>query len=231
MVLLYAVTGFVVLQLSFGLNGTLYRTLLGHVSSLQGFRALARFGVFVGCALAVLAGLGTQALEMTWPSLRARRRLLTTAIVGLLVLEYSNRALPLSQAVTAAVPDAYKVLQRAAPGAIVEFPIPDPRALPGYDPYYEAWSVWHWRPMLNGYSGFYAPAYLQALPTLADFPDDDAVALLRERQVRFVIIHRSFYKQSEYTSLALRIAQQPALALWGVYKDPYGQADIVEIRQ
>ena len=42
MVLLYTRDDLVVVQLSFGLNGTLYRVLLGHVSSLQGFRALAR---------------------------------------------------------------------------------------------------------------------------------------------------------------------------------------------
>jgi hypothetical protein len=230
MVLLYAVTTFIVVQLSFGMNGTLYRSLLGHVSSLQGFRALARFGIIAGCGLSVLAGLGAQAIASRLSLAPARRRAFVAIVIGLMIVEYSNRPLPLSQAVEAEAPDVYRVLSRAAPGPIVEFPVPDPRALPGYDPYYQAWSVWHWRPMLNGYSGFYAPEYLAALPVLARFPDDDSIALLRERHVKYVIVHRSFYKREEYTELALKLARQPKLVLWGVYKDPYGLADVLEVR-
>jgi hypothetical protein len=178
----------------------------------------------------VLAGLGAQATASRLSLAPARRRAFVAIVIGLMIVEYSNRPLPLSQAVEAEAPDVYRVLSRAAPGPIVEFPVPDPRALPGYDPYYQAWSVWHWRPMLNGYSGFYAPEYLAALPVLARFPDDDSIALLRERHVKYVIVHRSFYKREEYTELALKLARQPKLVLWGVYKDPYGLADVLEVR-
>ena len=134
MVPLYAATMFVVVQLSFGLNGTVYRVLLGHVSSLQGFRALARFGNLVGCTVAILAAMGTQVL-MARLSLGTRgRRAFVGAVIALLIVEYSNRPLPLSQPVNAEPSDVYKVLRRAEPGPIAELPLPQPDTLPGWDP-------------------------------------------------------------------------------------------------
>ena len=146
-------------------------------------------------------------------------------------MEYSDRPLPLSQPVDAEPADVYRVLRRAEPGPIAELPLPKADSLPGFDPYFQAWSVWHWRPLLNGYSGFYASEYLQALADLEDFPDGRSIATLRSRNIRYIIVHRSFYTPDEYTKLALEMAQVPELSLWGVYKDPYGLADILEIRR
>jgi hypothetical protein len=231
MVLLYAVLTFVVVQLSFGMNGMLYRLLLGHVSSLQGFRSLARFGIIVGCTIAILAALGTQTLLERLSVGPRMRRALVPIIIAILVVEYSNRPLPLSQPVDATVPDVYKVLRRAEPGPIAELPLPEPGTLPGWDPYFQAWSVWHWRPLLNGYSGFYASTYVDALKDLQHFPDRRSIATLRERNIRFVIVHRSFYTPAKYTELALAMAQAPGLSLWGSYRDPYGLADILEVQR
>ena len=229
LVLLYASTTFVVVQLSFGLNGTLYRLLLGHVSSLQGFRAMGRFGMIVGCTVAVLAALGTQAILRRVPFGPRMRRAFIPILIAMMLVEYSNRPLPLSQPVNADPPDVYRVLQRAEPGPIVELPLPTLNDSLGWEPYYQAWSVWHWRPLLNGYSGFYASGYAETLRALADFPDPRSIAALRDRHVRYVIIHRIFYPPAKYTALALKIAQVPELSLWGVFKDPYGEADIIEV--
>jgi hypothetical protein len=229
MVLLYAVTTLVVVQLSFGMNGTLYRLLLGQVSSLQGFRALARFGIITACTMSVLAALGTQVVVRRLRAPLPVQRAIVPIIILLMVIEYSNTPLPLSQPVDAATPDVYKVLARAKPGPIAEFPLPNPHALPGYDPYYQAWSVWHWRPLLNGYSGFYSRAYMEVLPKLDRFPDAKSIATLREHGIVYVIVHRAFYTPDEYTELALKLATAPGLAAFGVYKDPYGPADIFEV--
>ena len=229
LVALYVVTAFVVLQLSFGLNGRLYTLLLGHVTALQGFRALARFGIFVGCALAILTGLGVQAV-LTRVSLGplARRAFICIAIAAMLI-EYSNRSIPLSFGVAAKPADVYQALRVAKPGAIIEFPLPNLDNLPGWDPYFQAWSVWHWRPMLNGYSGFYSTHYQDTVRALSSFPDPDSVDTLRELDVRYVIIHRDFYEKGKYTPLALKLATAQGLSLWGVYKDPVGVADVFEV--
>jgi len=230
LVALYVVTAFVVVQLSFGLNGRLYTLLLGHVTALQGFRALARFGIVVGCALAVLAGLGVQAVlaRVTWGPL-GRRAFICTAIAVMLV-EYSHRSIPLSFGVDARPAEVYRALKVAKPGVIIEFPLPDLDNLPGWDPYFQAWSVWHWRPMLNGYSGFYSTQYQDAVRDLSSFPDAASVDTLRRLEVRYVIIHRDFYEKGKYTPLALKLATAQGLTLWGVYKDPVGVADVFEVQ-
>jgi hypothetical protein len=228
-VILYAVTAFVVIQLSFGMNGSLYRLLLGHLTALQGFRSLARFGIFVGCAIAILSALGVQALlaRLSWGP-TARRAFVAVAIAAML-LEYSNRRVPLSFAVDGRPAEVYQALKVAKPGPIIEFPLPDPSNLPGWDPYYQAWSVWHWRPMLNGYSGFYSRPYMDAVRELESFPDAASVQKLRELNVQYVIVHRGFYERNKYTPLAIKVATTPGLSLWGIYKDPVGIADVIEV--
>ncbi|MGE3520275.1 MAG: hypothetical protein AB7J63_15100 [Vicinamibacterales bacterium] len=228
-VIVYAVAAAVAVDLSFGPNGVLYGLIVAHAGALQGFRALARFGIIVGCMLAVLAAFGTQAILARLPAGGGGRRAFVPLILAAMVVEYAVKPIPLSYAIEAAPADLYKVLDHADPGPIIEYPLPQPAALPGFDPYFQAWSVWHWRPLLNGYSGFYAPQYLEALPTLVEFPDSRSIALLRDRGVRYVIVHRAFYEPGKYTPLALRIGNTSELRLWGVYKDPLGLADVFEI--
>jgi hypothetical protein len=229
LVALYVVTALIVVQLSFGVNGWLYSVLLGHIAALQGFRALARFGIFVGCALAVLAALGVQAvLARTSWSPRVRAAFVAASIAAMLV-EYSNRSIPLSFGVEGRPAEVYQALKTARPGAIIEFPLPDFANLPGWDPYFQAWAVWHWRPMLNGYSGFYSPHYVRAVSDLKSFPDETSAETLRRLGIRYVIIHRGFYEEADYTALAVKLATTPGLTRWGIYKDPVGVADVLEV--
>lgn len=228
-VIVYLAMTLIAIELSRGSNGVVYPLLLGHIGALRGFRALSRFGIVVGCGISVLAAFGTQAIvaRSSWSA--ARRTLMLTLLCGAILLEYSNRSVPMSFGVEAKPADAYQVLRTAKPGIIAEFPIPSAEALPGWDPYYQAWSIWHWRPMLNGYSGFYARHYLEALGELQDFPDERSLETLRRLNVQYVIVHRGFYTQSEYTKLALKMATAPGIKLWGVFKDPVGTADILEV--
>jgi hypothetical protein len=231
LVIVYAVTTLMVIQLSFGLNGWVYSALLSHVSALQGFRALARFGIVFGCTLAILAALGVQAMLTRWHFTPRWRRALVPIAIAVIVVEYLDVPLPLSYAIPAAPAELYKALLTAEPGPIVELPLPLRNALPGYDPYYQAWSVWHWRPMLNGYSGFYAPAYLNALDGLRAFPDPGSIRFLRDLGVRYVIVHRAFFERDTYTPFALKVAANDELRVWGVYRERFGLADILEIRR
>jgi hypothetical protein len=157
-----------------------------------------------------------------------RRAFVVVAILAMLV-EYSNRSIPLSFGVDGKPAEVYQALKVAKPGVIIEFPLPKPENLPGWDPYFQAWSVWHWRPMLNGYSGFYSRRYQDAMRDLESFPDAASIDLLRQLEVRYIILHRGFYEVDEYTPLALKLATAPGLTRWGIYKDPVGVADIFEI--
>jgi hypothetical protein len=182
-----------------------------------------------GCVLSILAALGVDAMTRRWTTRPFWRRVIVCAALIGIAVEYANRPVPLSYGIGTAPDELYKALATTEPGPIVELPLPNPEALPGYDPYYEAWSVWHWRPMLNGYSGFYNPTYLRELDTLRRFPDEASLALLRKLGVRYVIVHRAFFEKGEYLPLALKVAATSDLKLWGVYRERFGPADILEL--
>ena len=227
-VLLYIVVAALSVELSFGPNGVLYGWLFGHVQALQGFRALSRFGAIASCALAMLAAFGLQAVQRRF----TQKGLATGAAVlciAVSVGENLNHEMWIAPADSWAIPDVYRVIRTAAPGAIVELPMPDLRALPGLDPQYEAWSLWHWRPMVNGYSGYHPQDYLDTLLRMLSFPDEASLGRLRGHDVRYVIVHRSYYDQDTYADLMIRIARRPELRPWGAYRDVKGTADIFEL--
>ena len=227
-VLLYAATVALAVELSFGLNGVLYRAMVEHLSALQGFRSLSRFAVVASCALAILAAVGVARLEAAIGS-SAGRRAVMIGLTALLLIDYSNTAMGLTPADPVGPPDVYKVIRGATPGVILELPMPDLDHLPGWDPYYQAWSLWHWRPLINGYSGYYPRDYLMTAMRMKVFPEDGTIDRLRAHKVRYVIVHRAFYDQERYAALMLRLAVRPEFKPWGAYKDSVGTADIFEL--
>ncbi|MEQ1912865.1 MAG: hypothetical protein ABMA15_28880, partial [Vicinamibacterales bacterium] len=228
LVLVYVVTTAVAVELSFGLNGPGYRTLIEHVSPLQGFRSLSRFAAIASCSLAVLAAFGTQAL-LGMSAARVKQSVLVVVLAALMLADYGNRPLNLTPGDPVEPPDVYKVIRRAAAGTVLELPMPRLDRLPGWEPFYEAWSLWHWKPLVNGYSGFYPPDYLFTALRMQAFPEEGTIERLRAHDVRYVIVHRAFYDQESYTRLMLSIAAHPEFKPWGAYKDPVGTADIFEL--
>ena len=66
--------------------------------------------------------------------------------------------------------------------------------LPEWDAIYESWSVNHWHPLVNGYSGYYPPGYVRTIEVMGTFPDDQSIARLRALNVRFIVLHRSLFE-------------------------------------
>lgn len=226
-VLLYAATAALAVELSFGLNGAVYRVLAEQVGALQGFRSLSRFAVIASCGLAMLAAFGVERLATL--RLGRARGLVMPVLIGLMLVDYGNRGMSLTAADPVEPPDVYKVIRGAEPGVVLELPMPDLDHLPGWDPYYQAWSLWHWRPLINGYSGYYPRDYLMTAMRMNVFPEEGTIERLRAHQVRYVIVHRAFYDQERYAALMLRLAVRPEFRPWGAYKDSVGSADIFEL--
>ena len=228
LVIVYALITACAVEFSFGLNAPGYRALIEHVSALQGFRALARFAAIASCSLAVLVAYGTQAL-LALRVTQVRRSWVIAALTTLLIADYTNHPINLTPGDPVTPPDAYKMLRRAESGTVLELPLPRLDQLPGNEPLYEAWSIWHWKPLINGYSGYYPRDYLDTVFRMQTFPDADSIARLRAHNVRYVIVHRAFYDHENYTRLMLSLAVRPAFKPWGAFKDPVGTADIFEL--
>jgi hypothetical protein len=156
---------------------------------IPGFAALrvpVRACTVVVLAVSVIAGLGADAL---WRRARrpALRGALAAALVAVGVLESMRPPLELTPVSWAAhgVPPLYDWLARQ-PGrdAVVELPI----GLAANDAEYMVLSSRHWKPLVNGYSGF-APTAGFFRGLLFAFPTPASVRLLHDLGVRWVVLH------------------------------------------
>jgi PA14 domain len=156
---------------SLGPATAFYRFLHEHLVLVRGVRALSRFSLVPVLSLCVLAGL----------FLAGKRRWLLAAALAAALLESSQ--VPLSY-------DRWKGPGEAAqwlagrPGAVVVLPIgeDDTRAMLA--------GVAHWRPLVNGDSGFVPRPYARVLELLAAPLGEDGKRLLRAVGVTHVVSPR-----------------------------------------
>ena len=104
---------------------------------------------------------------------------------------------------------------RCGAGAVVEFPFP-PRARFDRNASYVLASTVHWRPLLNGYSGFAPASYSDTAERLQTFPDQSAIRFLRGHDVTHVVVHPQRFRGDRAASLVERVKGSPELQLLGV---------------
>jgi hypothetical protein len=207
-------------ELSFGVNTAPYWWLYNHVALFAGFRAPARFGALALCGLAVLAGLGWEAVEVR---LRGRARAVVwSAALAVIVVECWSAPMAL-RTMAPDTPAVYKFLQTRNRPVIIELPL-------DLTPEYMYWSRTHWASLVNGYSGYTPPDYNETVALMDAFPDRASIAHLRKLDVRYILIHEAFYKHSEYVDLVSRLAARPDVAPAGRFRDWDGQTQIFELR-
>ena len=184
-------------EMSLGLSGYTFRFLFERYEVFQGFRALARLGIFVAFFLAVLAALGYAALE----AIRGMpRRVLLCFTIALLVVEYRVRPLQLIAYANHA-PPLHAWLATQPRGVVAVVPMPE------FDPQIAYLSTFHWQPIVNGYSGYAPQSYINRIEDLRGFPDERAVERLRRDGVRYLVVQLWRYRRDE----AIRV--QDALTL------------------
>jgi hypothetical protein len=209
--------------LSLGTYGWVYGWLYAHVRALQGFRAPARFAILACCALAILAGFGFQSLRRLVERQRLKQSLLVTALV-VIGIEYGSAPMMLGKIPTV-VPDLYKTIQKMKPAPLIEFPMADLDLSVDY----MYWSIYHWHPLVNGYSGYIPPDYAETQRLMRTFPDARSLERLRALDVRHIVFHQTYYKEKEYSNLMLRLLQARGVKQIGRYRDWVGWADMFEL--
>jgi hypothetical protein len=153
--------------ISLGPETAVYRFLYDHVIFLRGVRALARFSLVPVLCLAVLVGLG----------LAGRRRLALVAFVAILA---ESSHVPLRY-VPYAPPSAAARWLAGREGAIVALPLGERDTDVMLD------GVVHFRPLVNGDSGFVPVPYTRAMELLESPLTTDALRFLRSVDVRHVV--------------------------------------------
>jgi hypothetical protein len=185
-VLMMAAVGLVGFVLSLGTNTPAYGWLYGAFPPLAGVRVAARFALLVLFALAVLAGVGAARIRRSsWFG-----RWSSAAIVVLIVAVNAEaiRA-PFEYRRFEGIPNIYSILAaEPARVVLVEQPFYPPEGI-FENAEYVLNSTAHWRPLMNGYSGFIPGSYREYVKTFWFFPREHAIEAMRRAGVTHVVVH------------------------------------------
>jgi hypothetical protein len=197
----YVSLGVLAVWLSLGPDFGLYALLHRTVPFFPLLRAPARFGVLVTLAAALLSGIGfANALR---PLSGPRRGWVLTAILALALAKATVG--PLAMPTAPEETEAHKRLADLPYGVVAEFPYFIERAERHRHTEYMLMSMWHWKPLVNGYSDHTPEEVLRDMPKLAAFPDVDAWSVLRDHRARYVMIHWRLYPPEARAPMVLRV--------------------------
>ena len=96
---------------------------------------------------------------------------------------------------------------------IAEFPAAADIGEAAGDARYMYFSTFHWRRLLNGYSGFLPEPYLEFMMRMRSFPHRDALAYLASRNADYVVVHGAFMDPARYADTCRTLDRDPAVAL------------------
>ena len=181
MCLAFGVAGMI---LSFG--GTVPGYALVHraIPLLQAIRVTSRFGYLEIVAVAVLAGFGAASIRR---GLTGRRKLaFSVAALALAVIE--PLAAPLELTPFPGISPIYTRLAIEQPAVVVEIPFYPPN-LAFVNAKYMLSSTHHWKPLVNGYSGFQSRNYYTHFDAFSGFPGQKSIAALQTAGVTHVFVH------------------------------------------
>jgi hypothetical protein len=199
-----------------------YGVLYDHVPGFAGVRAPARLAMIAVLMLAVLGGFGAARLtawRRGWMLLvplsvafLAESLILPFTVNGVTATPGYNQPEPRVYRPQRA-PNVYKEFARQAPnGVLAELPLGesdfDLRAI-----YY---STAHWRPTLNGYSGYYPPHYGALALAVSDVPRFPQAALdaLRSHGATHLIVHESAFIGDRGVNTSAELRQHGAVELY-----------------
>jgi len=193
--------------LSLGTATPIYGWLFAVFPPMQGLRAAARFGNLFLLAVAVLGGIGLA---------RVKSQALAIALVVLVNIE-SLRA-PIAYTPFKGIPGVYRLLaDEPGPVVLVEQPFFPRWAIFQNGPYVLA-STAHWRPLMNGYSGYTPDTYQGYADKFWYFPEDWAIQAMKDAGVTHVMVHPAAFHKDHQAVLPV-LAKRPDFELMAIGRD------------
>lgn len=227
LVIAYGAMTVLAFDASLGFNGLTYPVLQRALLPYRGLRVPARFNAIFLLGLSVLAALGLDSWlrRVRSPRLRAG---LGAAALAVTAVEYAAMPLDLSP-LERTPPPAQAWLAGQPRGPVAVVPMPDVNWWPLHDSRYQYWSVFHWQPLVNGYSGFYPIQYRNVALAMESFPDTAGVTALRARGTRYVVVHGRFLDRDRYLGMVGELENRPGIELKAVVPDGTAEARIYEL--
>jgi hypothetical protein len=184
MLVAIAATGFV---LSLGTHTPVYGWLYRIFPPMQGLRAAARFGNLFLLGMSALAGLGLAGLRARVDRTRGRSAMRLAAVVIVAANVEALRA-PFEYRPFTGIPRLYTLLAEEPRVVLAEVPF-YPRQAVFENAEYVLNSTAHWRPLMNGYSGYTPASYIEHADLFWYFPRDHAIEAMRRAGVTHVMVH------------------------------------------
>jgi hypothetical protein len=190
--------------LSLGTATPVYGWLFHVFPPMQGLRAAARFGNLFLLGMAVLAGFGAA---------RVKRPAVALALVALVNVE-ALRA-PFTYQPFTGIPPIYAML-RDEPGPVVV----------AEQPFFPRWAIFqnapyvlnstaHWRPLMNGYSGYTPDTYQKYADAFWYFPQEWAIQAMKDAGVTHVVVHTDAFHK-DHQAVLPAIEHRPDFELMGI---------------
>ncbi len=217
-----------------------YWWLFDNVPGFTAMRVTARLGGLVNLVLVLVAGLGVAVAANGMRSLLTRhgfapgdsfRRFapLVAGALAAVVVVGDLAAGPVPLEPVDRSPEARQVYDWLAVqprGAVMEFPAesifldPAGSSVRRHVGLSMVWSIVHWKPLVNGNSGFIPRAYSELLETFVGNPArpdgsmalrishvaPDRIALLQQLGVRYLVFHRSQYRADDWPAITDALA-------------------------
>jgi hypothetical protein len=183
MLIAIGAAGFV---LSLGTHTPVYGWLFAVFPPVRSLRAAGRFGNLFLLAVAVLGGIGVSMVRQQW-----------LAIVLLVLVNIESLCAPITYTPFTGIPGVYaQIAREAGPVVVAEVPFWTRDAI-FQNAEYELGSTAHWRPLMNGYSGYTPDSYTRYVEAFWLFPADMAIAAMRDAGVTHIVVHTSRFSDDE----------------------------------
>lgn len=184
------------------------------VPFMSAMRVWARFGVLAMLAVAVLAGYGAdRALARLGGNSAGRRAAAGGAILVLLLVDFGAAPYPYGYSEARGQAADVWLREQGEPGPIIQFPLE------------KTWYGWmlypqrvHQRAMAYGYGTFMPKDYEEAIEVLEAWPSQEAMDLLREWGIRYILVGARSYG-AEWSALQAKLSEIPALEEVGAFED------------
>jgi hypothetical protein len=210
MLVAIAATGFV---LSLGTHTPVYGWLYQVFPPMHGLRAAARFGNLFLLGMSALAGLGLAGLRTGVGAKASRSGVMLAAAVIVAANGEALRA-PFEYRPFTGIPRLYALLTDEPRVVLAEVPF-YPRQAVFENAEYVLNSTTHWRPLMNGYSGYTPASYVDYAAVFWYFPRDYAIEAMRRAGVTHVMVHPTRFGH-EGDDVIRQLDARPDFELMGV---------------
>ncbi len=172
-----------------------YALFFDWVPGFQNVRVPSRFAVMVMLGLSVMSGWGVLRLAGRRKTAKFAT-LIAGAAAALVIIEGLAVPIPLSPVpVGDRIPAIYADVARLPENAVlVELPMPGRDGDESDEAPAVYFSSYHWRRIVNGYSGNAPPGYRLIREAMENFPSVATLDLLRDLGVEYVLIHGRGYR-------------------------------------